>query len=63
MANTPKWYVASYGDMGLEVTFYADENEYQEAIETAEELHDQGELDSYTYGDVEIWQPPVMKDK
>jgi hypothetical protein len=61
MANTPKWYTASYGNGGLDVTFYTNKREYERAIRELENEHDSGgwEIDSYTYGDVEM--PPRRK--
>jgi len=48
----PRYFVATYGDMGLEVEFYRDEQEYDAAVALAEEEHDADNLDTYTYGDI-----------
>jgi hypothetical protein len=61
MARNPKWYVASYGNMGLEVTFFTNKREYERAIRQLEVAHSSGgwDVDSYTFGDVEM--PPRRK--
>lgn len=51
--NPPRYFVATYGDMGLEVEFYRDPAEYDEACEEAERQHDDHNLDTYITGDVE----------
>lgn len=48
------WWVATYGDMGLEVEHFDDPLAYGRAIREAEQQHGRGELDSYTYGDAMI---------
>jgi hypothetical protein len=47
-----RFYVATYGDGGLEVVFFTDPRDYTEAVALAKGLHEQGRLDSYTHGDV-----------
>ncbi len=48
----PSWFVATYGNMGLEVEFFTNKREYERATRKAERDHDQDRLDSYTNGDV-----------
>ena len=50
----PRFYVATYGDMGIEVTFFQTEKECDEAAAEAEKQHDNQELDTYTYGPVSL---------
>lgn len=48
-----KWYVATYGPMGLEVNFYTDPHEHDAAVAEAEEQHGMDRIDSYTHGEVD----------
>lgn len=54
--NPPRYYVAIYGDMGLEVTFFWDSQSYDEAVEQAEEDHEHDRIDSWVCGDMEFEQ-------
>jgi hypothetical protein len=47
-----KFWLATFGDLGLEVEFFATEAEYNAAVAKAEKDHGNGEFDSYTHGDV-----------
>jgi len=49
-----RYYVATYGDMGLEVVFYHSPGAYDRAVNEAKELHECGDLDSYTCGDIDL---------
>lgn len=49
-----KWWVATYGDLGLEVTFFDDPLAYGRAIKAAEDAHRIGDFDTYTYGNATI---------
>lgn len=54
-----KYYVATYGDGGLEVQLFTCPLEYGRAVQTARRDHergynDMGEIDSYTNGDCTI---------
>jgi len=48
-----RFYVATYGDMGLDVSFYSDPLEYGRAVKEAERLHRADDLDSYVNGRVD----------
>lgn len=50
--NGPRWYVATYSDMGIDVEFFSDEAEYAAAREKAMAEHSSGRLDSYINGEV-----------
>ena len=54
-AARPQWYLATYGNMGLEVRFYTDPIKYADAVAGAAETHAEGgwDMDSYVHGDVE----------
>lgn len=54
MANAPetKFYIATYGGMGLDVAFYSDPLAYGREIQKAKREHESDKLDSYTYGDI-----------
>ncbi|MEO1208419.1 MAG: hypothetical protein AAFX78_02655 [Cyanobacteria bacterium J06638_20] len=60
MIRTPaRFYVATFGDMGLEVRFFDDSLEYARAVKEAKRDHERGynewgEVDSYTNGACEI---------
>ena len=51
-AEMPRFYVATYGDLGLEIEFYSDPLEYGRDIRTAARQHDNQEIDTYTYGSI-----------
>ena len=42
------WWVASYGDDGIEVSHYFTEEEYNEAMDELDEQHALGNYDTYT---------------
>lgn len=45
------YWVATYGDMGLEVEHFTSYAAYARAARKAEREHDNGDLDSYTHGE------------
>lgn len=47
-----RFYVATYGDAGLDVEFFSDALAYGRAVRAAQREHDAGKLDSYTNGEV-----------
>jgi hypothetical protein len=47
-----KWYVATYGNMGIDVTFYSNKREYDRAVKEVKGLHADGRLDTWTAGDI-----------
>jgi len=53
-----RYYVATYGDLGLEVQFFDDPLEYGRAVQDARRQHRIGEYDTYTHGPVD--QAPVQ---
>ncbi|QIV65919.1 hypothetical protein Cp1R7AA1_023 [Mesorhizobium phage Cp1R7A-A1] len=55
------FFVATYGDMGLEVEFFTDPLAYGRAIKDAMKLHERGDLDSYTNGNAET--SDMMRDR
>ena len=48
----PRFYVATYGDLGLEIEFYFDPLRYGRDIRKAEREHASQKLDTYTYGTI-----------
>lgn len=48
----PKYYVATFGDLGLVVEFFTNKREYERECTSVEKEHAAGKLDTYTYGDV-----------
>ena len=58
--NVPaRWYVATYGDMGIEIQLFDDPLEYGRAVRRAKRdwergYNDFGEIDTYTMGDCSI---------
>jgi hypothetical protein len=48
----PRYFVATYGDMGLEVEFFRDPDEYEAACEEAEQQHIDDNIDTWTHGDI-----------
>lgn len=54
-----RYYVATYGDGGLDVQFYSDPLEYGRAVQSAKRDHDRGhndhgeDMDSYVNGTVD----------
>jgi hypothetical protein len=51
------YWVATYGDMGLEVEHFAAKAEYELAVHRARADWEHGELDSYTNGELEGTPP------
>lgn len=51
------WYVATYGNHGLEVEFFDDSLAYDRAVHVAKVNHFIGRLDTYTHGDASVWPP------
>lgn len=56
-----RYFVATYGDMGLEVALFTDPLAYGRAVRTAQLDHARGrysngmgEIDSYTHGDCKV---------
>ena len=54
-----KWFVATYGDMGLQVELFACPLAYGRAVRAAQLAHergydDMGEIDTYTHGDLTL---------
>lgn len=49
----PRYFVATYGDMGLEVEFYRNPDLYEEACVEAEAMHNDDTIDTWTCGDIE----------
>jgi hypothetical protein len=45
-----RYYVATYGNLGLEVEFFDDPLAYGRATQAAERGHQKGEYDTYTHG-------------
>ena len=50
--DMPRFYVATYGDLGLEIEFYFDPLRYGRDIRKAEREHANQKLDTYTYGTI-----------
>ena len=50
--SPPFYFVATYGDMGLDVEFFHDKEAYEVAVEAAEDDHNLGGLDTWTHGDI-----------
>lgn len=50
--TTKLWYVATYGDFGIEVTHFTKKREYNAAVKEAEKGHERGDYDTYTHGEV-----------
>ena len=48
----PRYYLATYGDMGLQVEFFRDRAAYDEAVEQAEDDHEYDRIDSFEHGDM-----------
>lgn len=48
----PKYYLATYGDMGLQVEFFRDRAAYDEAVQQAEEDHEYDRIDTWTDGEL-----------
>lgn len=57
--NAKLWYVATYGDLGLQVEFYDCPLAYGRASRTAEREHREGDLDTFTHGSAEVWPPRI----
>lgn len=55
------YWVATYGDMGLEVEHFTSERLYKIATNRAEREHSEGGLDSYTHGEETIELRPKVK--
>jgi len=53
-AKVPRFYVATYGDLGLEVEFYSDPLKYGRDIRRAAREHANQKLDTYTYGSIPL---------
>lgn len=53
-----KFYVATYGDAGLEVWFLSDPLAFGREVQKARRDHENNKLDSYTYGKV-----PTLTDE
>lgn len=51
-----KWFVATYGDFGLNVEFFTDPLAYGRATRKAKADHDNGDVDTYTYGDCTVME-------
>ena len=54
MKHNKSFYVATYGDMGIEIEFFSldEDKEYEAAQEAAEEQHRVGDIDTYVYGEI-----------
>lgn len=50
---TPKFYVATYSNYGIQVEFFTSLIDYNEAVNEAEEDHRLDRLDTYSHGEVE----------
>lgn len=48
----PKYYLATYGDFGIEVEFYTSLIDFNEAVNQAERDHAADRIDTYTHGEV-----------
>jgi hypothetical protein len=48
-----KYYVATYGRMGLEVEFFSCVQDYDAAVKDAEEAHHADQIDTWTCGEVQ----------
>lgn len=46
-----KWYIATYGDMGITVEFFTNKRLYERMVREAERSYEDGDIDSYTCGD------------
>jgi hypothetical protein len=46
----PNFWVATYGDRGLEVVHYHEEKPFRDEVERVKKLHESGRLDSFTWG-------------
>jgi hypothetical protein len=55
------YWVATYGNMGLEVEHFTSERLYKIAIKQAEEEHRSGHLDSYTHGEEIVNLTPKLR--
>lgn len=51
---TASHYVATYGDMGLEVELFDNALTYARAVKAVQAEYDAGNIDSYTNGDTTI---------
>jgi hypothetical protein len=54
------WYVATYGDLGLDIAFYSDPLEYGRALAYARREHSAGAVDTYQYGEVSVDPPRTI---
>lgn len=45
------WWIATYGDMGIELSFLYSEIEYLTLLETVTAAYEEGDYDSYTCGE------------
>ena len=50
--SPPRYYVATFGDYGLQVEFYRSHRDYVFAIAEAEENHSADRVDTYTHGEI-----------
>lgn len=50
--SPPRFFVATYGDYGLEVGFYRSQAEYDAAVAEAGEDHDMDRVDTFTHGEI-----------
>lgn len=52
----PRYYVASFGDYGMQVGFYRSLEAYDEAVLETFRDHNAGRVDAYEHGDIrETW--------
>lgn len=48
----PRYFVATYGGLGIDIEFFRDRAAYETASEQAEEMHLLGHIDTYIDGDI-----------
>ena len=46
----PRYYLATYGDMGLQVEFFRNRSAFDEAVEQAEDDHNYDRIDTFEDG-------------
>jgi hypothetical protein len=51
-AMPPRFYVATYGPLGLDVSFYSSLIEYNEAVNKAAADHEADRVDSYVHDEL-----------
>lgn len=47
-----RWFVATYGPLGIDVEFYSNQRWYDRAVRMAERRHAECRIDTWTAGDI-----------